>query len=145
MDVLTRPVTAPAARQPLVNRLMVRLLQSRLHPLASRAVTVLRVVGSRSGATHTFPVQYARDGAALVLLAGRAETKQWWRNFRSNHPVEVCLDGAWQRGVGRALLAGTDPDAHAAALASYRRRFPRTVRLSPAARDLVFVRVQLEN
>jgi hypothetical protein len=48
-------------------------------------------------------VQYARDSDQIVVHAGHAAGKQWWRNFTDPHPVRVRACGATLMGVGRLV------------------------------------------
>ena len=87
----------------------------------------LRVTGVRSGRTFDLPVQYAvQQGAeedALVVVPLHHERKTWWRNLRVAAPLLVLYDGRWRPAYGR--LVGPDDPEHAAALATYARRWPR--------------------
>jgi hypothetical protein len=49
----------------------------------SGSTVAVRSTGRRSGQHFTLPVQYARQGADLIILAGRPQTLAWWRNFDS--------------------------------------------------------------
>ncbi|BCJ49125.1 hypothetical protein Asp14428_06000 [Actinoplanes sp. NBRC 14428] len=111
------------------NTVVHRLLGSPLAPLLGRSLTVLRY-RARSGATISLPVQYARAGDTLVVLAGDAGRKTWWRHFTAPAPVEVLLGGDWLAATGRL-----DPSAGDV----YRRAFPRRA-VPPAPR---FVRIDL--
>jgi hypothetical protein len=91
-----------------------RLVRNRLH---------LRFAGGRTGAVITMPVAYRRDGDRILVLAGRGDTKSWWRNFAAPHPVEVWLDGRWHPGTGTVLLS-QDP-RRTDALTAYRATHPR--------------------
>ncbi|MDG6105928.1 hypothetical protein Daura_18050 [Dactylosporangium aurantiacum] len=105
------------------NRTVLRLLASPAHALLSGRVCELAYTGAVTGARHALPVQYAQDRDRVVVMAGRAATKRWWRNFT---------------GVGRGAtvtIRRHPYDAHAVALAPgdpgyddaltvYRRRQP---------------------
>jgi hypothetical protein len=58
------------------------VLRSPAHRLLSGRVLLLTYTGRRTGEQHTIPVQYARDGEALVVTVGWPERKVWWRNLR---------------------------------------------------------------
>lgn len=113
-------VTSTRRRNPVVNRFVLRLLGSPAHRLVGGKVCALRyrTVG---GATVELPVQYVRDGDRLVVVAGGASGKRWWRHFRTGAPVEVLVGG--DRVTGSAVvLHGAE---HRTALDAYRGVFPR--------------------
>jgi hypothetical protein len=103
----------------VVNRIVVRLLGSDLRPLLENAVTVLRYT-ARSGAQITVPVQAVHDRGRIVVLAGNADKKHWWRHFTTPAAIDVWHDGHWHGGIG-AVMIGRDGEAAGA----YRRAHPR--------------------
>ncbi|MFF4059796.1 hypothetical protein ACFYZ8_29810 [Streptomyces sp. NPDC001668] len=107
--------------------MVLALLRSRWHA-AAPGLCALSFAGRRSGRPVLLPVQYAREGDRLVVLAGRAAGKQWWRNFAEPHQVGALVDGVARAGVGRLVRAG-DSD-RAAAERTYGRRHPH-VRITP--------------
>lgn len=113
--------TPEGRRAPLVNRVVLRLLGT-----VGRRALDGKVCGLRyragGGATVELPVQYVRDGDRLVVVAGRASGKRWWRHFRVAAPVEVRSGGRWVTASGVVL----DASERTAALEVYRRVFPRT-------------------
>ncbi|MDU0294665.1 hypothetical protein [Saccharothrix longispora] len=102
-----------------MNRLVLRLLGSAGHRVLGGKVCALRY-RTAGGATVELPVQYVHDGDRLVVVAGGASGKRWWRHFRTAAPVEVLVDGNRVTGSG-AVLGGAERDA---ALDAYRRAFP---------------------
>jgi hypothetical protein len=130
-------MTRRVRRRGPVDRLVMAVLGSRAHRVLSGAVAVLRLRGSASGVSISLPVQYARDGDEIVVAPVKAATKKWWRNLRTETPVDVLLGGVWRQGVGRALTP--EDDGYPEARRMYVRRWP-TVRLT--ANDPV-VRVTL--
>ena len=109
--------------QPVTNRLVLAMVAGE-HLGLHRRLVGLAVTGRRTGLVTKFPVQYAAHDGGLVVVPGHAEHKNWWRNVGTEDTVLWVLDGAgWHTGTGRLLLPG-DED-HAAALAAYRRRWPR--------------------
>lgn len=114
----TRP-RAMGSRTSVMNRIVVRLLGSDLRPLLENALAVLRYT-ARSGARITFPVQAAHDRGRIVVLAGNADKKHWWRHFTTPTTVDVWHDGQWHRGTGTVMI-GRDGEAANA----YRRGHPR--------------------
>jgi hypothetical protein len=122
---------------PAHNRVVLRLLGSRVHGALDRSLVALRVRGVVTGRIFELPVQYA-DGDGVVVAPGRPETKRWWRNLVEPAPVDVLLRGRWQHGDGLLLLPG-DP-GYDTAIAAYRQRWPR-VHLPD---DCPLVRVRLD-
>ena len=117
----------------LGNRIVARVLRSRLHPVLSRSVMLIRYRGRRRGKVVETPVQYAAHDGGIVVLVGRPEDKSWWRSFRQAHDLEVLVQGTWRTMTGRAL-AGTDaPDEVAPLLEAYGRRFPKALGSLPGS------------
>jgi hypothetical protein len=105
------------------NTMASAVLRSPLHGMASRSLAVLSYEGHRSGRHYSIPIQYARDDETLVIWAGRADTKTWWRNFRTPRVVSVRLRG--RERAGKAHLVD-DVDQRARYLRAYLERFPAT-------------------
>ncbi|HEX5951129.1 MAG TPA: nitroreductase family deazaflavin-dependent oxidoreductase [Actinomycetota bacterium] len=133
----------------MMNGMVRALLRSPAHGLASGAIALLTVWGRRSGRSYELPVQYVERDGGLIVLAGHAGTKTWWRNLRTPAPVRVRLRG--QDVDGTAVVIAGRAEA-AEALRTYVGRFPKSRRsLSPSAAaetgdgDLehVFVRIDL--
>jgi len=103
------------------------LLRTRAGRRLSHSLLGLRVTGVRTGHTFDLPVQYAAqqgaDEDALIVVPVRQERKTWWRNLRVPAPLQVLYDGRWRPAYGRVV--GPDDPEHAAALATYARRWPR--------------------
>lgn len=135
----------------MLNGMMRVLLRSRFHGLVSDGVALLTVTGRTSGRAFQFPIQYVERNGALIVLAGRAGAKTWWRNLRTPAPVSIRLRG---RDVdGTAVVISSPADA-AEALRAYVDRFPKSERsLHPSAAEgdraegwdgrNVFVRIDL--
>lgn len=109
-----------ATRGPAVNRIVLRLLNSAFGLLIGGRLCALRYHSRHGGEPVEFPVQYARDGDRLLVVAGQADRKSWWRHFLATAPVEVRLPGGWSAGVGR-VLHGAE---RTSAVAVYRRYWP---------------------
>lgn len=90
--------------------------------LADHQVAELRFVGRKTGRRIRLPVMYAQSGDQLVVLVGGPDGKQWWRNFRRPHPLQVLLRGTVRLGVGHVALMGTPERAEAAV--TYASRYP---------------------
>jgi hypothetical protein len=103
---------------PVVNRVLSAVLGSAAHGVVDGRLCVLRYQAA-GGGTVELPVQHVRDGDRLVVVAGGASGKRWWRHFRRAAPVEVLVGGVWVAGSG-AVAVGGERDA---ALAVYRRVF----------------------
>ena len=107
----------------VVNRIVLRVLRSRVHRLLDRSVLGLQVRGVVTGVHHALPVMYAVGPAGLVVFPGHAERKRWWRNLQRPALVSVLYQGRWQAARGELLWpGGVDFDV---ALSSYQRRWPR--------------------
>jgi deazaflavin-dependent oxidoreductase (nitroreductase family) len=126
--LLTRRVANPLLRV---------VLSSPLHRPLSRTLLVLSYIGWRSGRRRATPVQYARFGDDLALVAARASHKSWWRNFRDPAPVTITLRGRRQRAIAEVLRG----DERNAGLSAFRARYPRA-RLED---DFEVVRVRVEH
>lgn len=104
----------------VANRVVGAVLSSPLHWLLGRRLALVRYVGRVSGQSYTLPTQYVRDGDRLVIVAGRADGKRWWRNFTEPMPAEVLLDGTWHQ-CDLAVAGERDREA---AVPAYSARFP---------------------
>ena len=109
-----------------LNPVVVRLLHSPLHFLASGGLLTLRYTGRRSGRRVTIPVGYQWHDDAIEVLVSKADRKQWWRNFETPRRVELRVRG--RRLEGEAELVGADAPEFRAA---YRRTFSRLPFLPP--------------
>jgi hypothetical protein len=117
---------------PIVSRLVMTFVKlSR-----STTYTVLRITGKRSGGHIELPVQYAAEGATLVVYPSHSERKNWWHNVAAAAPVAAWLDGRWRVGVG--VVVTPDQPGWAAACAIYGARFPKVT-----VSDDVLVRIRL--
>ena len=110
------------------NAFVAALLRSPLHWVLSGAMDVVRYRGRRSGREHSIPTQYVELGDDVLILVGRPETKQWWRNFREDREVDVLVRGTWRPMIGRAVVGAEEPAALAALLDVYLARFPKAAR-----------------
>ena len=115
------------------NLVVVGLLRSPLHRLASGSLVLITYRGRRSGRRFTIPVMYAERGRALIILVGHAEQKRWWRNLRGGAEVELRLRGRHLRGQAEVVEGKAAVDA-------YLGRYPHA-RLATEAADSTFVRV----
>ena len=95
-------------KRPQGNAVVLAVLRSPAHRLLSGVAVELRYTGRRSGRQYVLPVQYARDGSRVVIVPQDANSKTWWRNFRSPQPVTVRLAGRLRQGTARVVDRG-DP------------------------------------
>jgi deazaflavin-dependent oxidoreductase (nitroreductase family) len=82
------------------------VLSSPLHPLLSRELALITIIGRRSGRRYTLPVGYRQDGDRVLINVGWPERKRWWRNLRHAGQVEMRIQGT--RRTGRALARGDE-------------------------------------
>jgi hypothetical protein len=113
----------------LGNAVVSSILRSPAHRLLSRAVDLVRYRRRSTGEQVSTPTQYARIGDDLIILVGRPDSKRWWHNFRTDHDLEVLVQGRWREMTGRAIVGNDEPDAIAPLLSAYLERFPKTSRL----------------
>jgi hypothetical protein len=110
------------------NTIVETVLKSPLHRVMSGKLALIRYDGTISGTEHTLPVQYVDTHNGLVVVAGQAETKTWWRNFTTMGQVKVLLAGSWVPMTAHALVGREDPEAVTPLLRSYATRFPKIVK-----------------
>ncbi len=113
---------------PLGNRIVKALLASPLHRLLSGSTDVIRYTGATSGRVFSTPTQYARLEDGIVIMSGRAETKQWWRNFIEERDIDVLIEGHWTAMRGQARRGSVEPEDTERLLDAYLKRFPRVAR-----------------
>jgi deazaflavin-dependent oxidoreductase (nitroreductase family) len=126
MDADTRRARTLAARvrAHVVNPVVRILLRSPAHRVLSRSVLLLAYTGRRSGVLRELPVMYAVLGRRFVVIAGKPETKTWWRNF-AGEVRQVTVTVAGRRSSCRAHLVDARTAEHQEALDAYRERYPR--------------------
>jgi hypothetical protein len=123
LGLVSRPMFPLLDRSTLANELVMAILQSPARTLLDRSLLVLRVRGALTGRPFDLPVQYAVDGADIVIVPGRPERKRWWRNFERPAPADALVAGVWRTGMASALRPGDD--GYASASAAYLGRWPR--------------------
>ncbi|MFN7951421.1 MAG: nitroreductase family deazaflavin-dependent oxidoreductase [bacterium] len=109
------------------------ILRSRFHRVLSGFLLLVTVTGRKTGKRHTFPVMYARDGADIVIVAGWASKKRWWKNLIGGGDVTVQMAGETLPGRGTTLVDATAERGRT--LRAYLTRFPAAVRTVGAPRD----------
>lgn len=108
----------------LLNGLVLRLIDGPAHRLMPRAIIAISYTGPVSGRAIRLPAQSARDGNRFLVVAGRPETKRWWRSFRDPHPARLVCDGLPHDVTGH-VLTGAPRDR---AVATYLAANPRSRR-----------------
>jgi len=108
------------------NPVVMRLLGSRFHGLASRDLLVVRFAGRKTGKRYTLPLSYTEIGDALYLCT-RPEVAGWWKNMRGGFPIEIVWRG---RSVqAKATLLDSDSGEALQALTAFLRHNPGTASL----------------
>ncbi len=93
-----------------MNPLMVALLRSRLHFLASRDLLALSFRGRISGRRFEIPLGYVQIGDRLYLVT-RPTIAQWWKNLRDDGRVGIH----WRGRPSSARASVLDPTSAEAA------------------------------
>ncbi len=109
------------------------ILLSRFHRLLSGFLLLISVTGRKSGKRHTFPVMYARDGADIVIVAGWASNKRWWKNLIGGGEVTLRVAGETVDGCGTALVDRSAERGRA--LRAYLTRYPAAKKTVGAPSD----------
>ncbi len=119
---MTLPPSGTTPQVSLASRAVRAILRSPVGGAMGRSLVMMRVRGRNSGNVFEFPVQYATTSGGIIVVPGRPETKQWWRNLREPSSVEVLYRGSWRRARGVALV---DADSlYGRALDDYLARWP---------------------
>ena len=122
-------------RNRLANPVVRATLRSPLHGLLGRNLLLLGYTGRRSGRSYELPVMFCRSADDLVVVAGRHQSKTWWRNFGEDpQEVRVLLGGREERRTARRLAPAAD--GYDGALRAYQQAFPRA-KLEPDVPVLV--------
>jgi len=117
------------------NLLVIGLLRSPFHRLASGSLALITYRGRRSGRRITTPVMYAERDGTQTIFVSHPERKTWWLNLRGGAEVDVQLRG-------RPLHGRADVVSDAAAVEAYLDRYPHARNAVEAADSSVFVRVE---
>jgi deazaflavin-dependent oxidoreductase (nitroreductase family) len=75
----------------IFNPLMIWLLHSSFHKIASKRTLLITFTGHKSGKNYTTPVNYVLDGNLIFIASLRSRT--WWRNLRRYAKISVHLQG----------------------------------------------------
>lgn len=87
--------------QRLYNPIVVALLRSPLHGAMSKSTMLLTYTGRKSGRTYTTPVNYVRNGDALLAVGSQEHS--WWKNLRGGAPVTARVQGWDLEGEAEAF------------------------------------------
>jgi deazaflavin-dependent oxidoreductase (nitroreductase family) len=103
------------------------LLNSPLHSILSGRLLLVRYTGRKSGKKHSLPVQYAESHGELIVVAGYAQHKKWWRNLLQQQTINVCYRGKWYEASAKAFDG--EVEVIAPVFPDYLRRFPASARI----------------
>ena len=82
------------------------------------------------------PTQYAERGSDVVILVARPDNKTWWKNFRTEHDLDLLIRGRWSPMTAKAVVGADDAAEIGPLLDAYLTRFPRARRtLGEGTRD----------
>jgi len=116
----------------LINPLVVFILRSPLHFLASKNLIFITFQGRKSKKTFNIPVSYHREGNALIALT--LKQNLWWKNLRMLDRTQITLLGKKQV-VGLTIV---DQDAE-----FIREKMRELIIEKPI--DAYFAKVKLDN
>jgi hypothetical protein len=105
-----------------LNSLIVALLRSPLHFVASKGLMVVHWSGRKSGTDFSIPVGYQKSGDVVTVLLSKPAEKNWWKNFRSPWPAELLIERRSRSAMGTWIEPGSD--AFFAPIDSTLRRLP---------------------
>lgn len=91
------------------NAIIIALLRSPLHRMVSSGIVLITYNGHKSGNIFSVPVSYVRDDEEdNVLWTTSLRRRTWWRNFRSETPVILRLQGKIRRAMADAFYEEED-------------------------------------
>ena len=90
-----------------LNSLVVSLLRSPLHLIASKGLMVVSWSGRKSGMRFSIPVGYQRDGDVVMVLLSKPAQKSWWKNFRTPWPAELLIARRSRTAMGQWIAPGS--------------------------------------
>jgi hypothetical protein len=114
MSQASKTPAVPPHSQTRFNRFFARWLASPLGALSGGAALV-RYKGRVSGEARQLPVYVRAMEGGYFIRVGRAEQKNWWRNFRSPWPIEIVRGGHVVAGTGVVVAGDTDQGRRMAA------------------------------
>jgi deazaflavin-dependent oxidoreductase (nitroreductase family) len=95
---------------PHLDRALMRVSRGRLAVGGRKRVGLLKVRGAKTGQLRHTPLQYARDGARLILIASRGgdvKNPAWYLNLRANPDVTFAI-GSDERPYRARTLDGDE-------------------------------------
>ncbi len=90
-----------------LNGIIMALLRSRLHFVASKNLMIVGWSGRKTGRTFSIPVGYQLDGDAVIVLISKRDDKRWWKNFKSPWPADLQIRGKLRSTMGEVVPVGT--------------------------------------
>ena len=90
-----------------MNGLVLALLRSPLHGLASKALLILSWSGRKSGRRFSIPLGYQEDEDALIVVISKRDEKTWWRNFQTPWPADLVVRGTRRSALGEIVPVGS--------------------------------------
>lgn len=118
----------------IVNPFMIWLLRSPLHFMMSRQTMLISVKGRKSGKVYTTPVDYGRDGDAVLAVTSRRYT--WWKNLSGGGQAELVIAGKPLSGPA------TISQDEAVILDAYRKMYPGRSGFERFAPTSVAIRIE---
>ncbi len=104
-----------------INPLVIALLKSPLHSVASKDIMLIELRGRRSSRRYTLPVSYSREGQTIRCFTNN--TNVWWRNLRGGARVSLRIRGTQQSG--HATPVSEDAKRISDAVAAHLAKLPR--------------------
>lgn len=89
------------------NPVVMALLRSRFHALASKTLLVVSWSGRKTGRRFSIPTGYQRDADDVVVLLSKPGEKTWWKNFRSPWPADLLIEGRERTAMGELVRPGS--------------------------------------
>ena len=139
------------------NPVMKVLLRSPMHSIASGSLALLHFRGRKSGRQFVTPLSYVRENGTVCLMS--AHGTRWWMNLREEGtPVSIEIaretftgkarlwegDSEQLRDHVRRFLSALPRDAKIYGIKLDESRRPVEASLAKAARELVFVEVEVD-
>ncbi len=86
-----------------LNPLMMRILPSPFHWLASTQIALVRFTGKKSGRVFTTPMAYHLFDDTLIIALAETRGRNWWRNYVEVAPMDILIKGKWISGFASVL------------------------------------------